>query len=110
MSYDFVWLFLMVCLQFVVVVFPDHTHLLFLSCSALWKYCGLSITLPLCILAYLCVLFVSLCSCDSSSVYRMYVTVAFPGYIHLFIVCFNVFITFFFHLTHICQTKFPTFL
>ena len=29
----FVWLFLevpLVCLQFVIVVFPDHTHLLFL--------------------------------------------------------------------------------
>ena len=29
-----VWLFLMVqraCLQFVIVVFPDHTHLLFLT-------------------------------------------------------------------------------
>ena len=85
-----VWLFLMVCLQFVVLVFPDHTHLLFLSCSALWKYCGLSITLPSCILAYVCVLFVSLCSCASSSVYQMYMTMAYPGYIHRFMVSFNV--------------------
>ena len=29
-SRDFVWLFLAICLQFVIVVFPDHTHLLFL--------------------------------------------------------------------------------
>ena len=31
-----VWLFLAVqwvCLQFVIVVFPDHTHLLFLMCE-----------------------------------------------------------------------------
>ena len=31
-----VWLFLAVpwvCLQFVIVVFPDHTHLLFFSCD-----------------------------------------------------------------------------
>ena len=31
-----VWLFLAVswnCLQFVIVVFPDHTHLLFFKCS-----------------------------------------------------------------------------
>ena len=31
-----VWLFLMmpcVCLQFVIVVVPDHTHLLFLMCA-----------------------------------------------------------------------------
>ena len=35
-SRDFVWLFLavpLVCLQFVIVVFPDHTHLLFLGVS-----------------------------------------------------------------------------
>ena len=31
------WLFLAVpagCLQFVILVFPDHTHLLFLMCDA----------------------------------------------------------------------------
>ena len=31
-----VWLFLAVpwvCLQFVIVVFPDHTHLLFMACT-----------------------------------------------------------------------------
>ena len=34
-------LFLMVprgCLQFVIVVFPDHTYLLFLTCLALFSY------------------------------------------------------------------------
>ena len=66
--------------------------------------------LPSCILACVCVLFVSLCSCDSSSLYRMYVTLAFPWYIQLSIVCFDVFVMFlFFHITHICQTEFPTF-
>ena len=36
-----VWLFLAVpwaCLQCVIVVFPDHTHLLFLSAKAKIKY------------------------------------------------------------------------
>ena len=36
-----VWLFLVVtwvCLQFVIVVFPDHTHLLFLNLTILDKH------------------------------------------------------------------------
>ena len=35
-----VWLFLMVpwvCLQFVIVVFPDHTHLLFFKLSIVFR-------------------------------------------------------------------------
>ena len=38
-----VWLFLAVpwgCLRFVIVVFPDHTHLLFFVCVCLLMPCG----------------------------------------------------------------------
>ena len=45
-----VWLFLSkprVCLQFVNVAFPDHTHLLFLLCS-----CGTNCLGAICMLCY----------------------------------------------------------
>ena len=41
-----VWLFLVVpwvCLQFVIVVFPDHTHLLFIRVSQLVQFAVLLI-------------------------------------------------------------------
>ena len=31
------------CLQFVIVVFPDHTHLLFLHCSVRFIICGMAL-------------------------------------------------------------------
>ena len=40
------WLFLVVprvCLQFVIVVFPDHTHLLFLMSRLLCLYCVVTV-------------------------------------------------------------------
>ena len=42
------------CLQFVIVVFPDHTHLLFLSCRGLngTYYSRAKITISLCIFSY----------------------------------------------------------
>ena len=42
-----VWLFLvvpLVCLQFVIVVFPDHTHLLFFRVSQLFQFAVLLIS------------------------------------------------------------------
>ena len=49
-----VWLFLMmprVCLQFVIMVFPDHTHLLFL-----WSPAGRELTSWLSLVVFNCVL------------------------------------------------------
>ena len=43
-----VWLFLavpLVCLQFVIVVFPDHTHLIFLLKCHHWYYLVSGMTL-----------------------------------------------------------------
>ena len=48
------WLFLAVprgCLRFVIVVFPDHTHLLFLGLSAVCD-CGISFSYSLVFFAF----------------------------------------------------------